>query len=787
MARPTVEDLFSRVQALQARVEELQSDNANLRQSLSNAQQRLRDLVDTLPVGAVLVENNQSYLNRAAEQILGYTQDELSTPAAWFERLYPGRSLEYQRLYEADRAAGVPVVRVIPVAQKGGEERLVEYAGVWNADSEFWLLRDLTEPRRLARMLEQTARSSQVGGWELDVRTRKLYWTAETFRLHDTTPEGYTPEVETALQFYSPESIPIITEAVERGLTEGESHDLELELITAKQRRIWVRSRGVVESEEGRPVKLYGSVQDITRQKQADHALRLNEEQKRRLIAASPDCLLELDLDGRIHFANPRGRQMLGRHAAEPVAGRSWLDPWPAGSRAALAEAMEQARLGEEAQLQVVTTEQMDGGARWWDVRLAAIRDAAGRPERLLVSARDVTQLRLAEAEREEFQRNMLQTQKLESLGVLAGGIAHDFNNLLTGILGNAELVRYVTPPTSPAVGYVQQIDRAAQRAADLCRQMLAYAGKGRFVVEPVDVSGLVAETTQLLRLSAVSKKASLTVSPGAGLPPVLADATQLRQVLMNLVINASEALGEEEGLIAVSTGLHPAGDGQPPGALAGSYLPGGDYVYLEVSDTGCGMDQATQARIFEPFFTTKFTGRGLGLSAVLGIVRGHQGALTLRSTPGGGSTFRLFFPPTRRPIIIPRPSSYQGLAWDSGGVVLVVDDEEAVRRVSVELVRSFGFEVLEAQDGHEAVLLMKEHAARVRLVLLDLTMPRLDGAQTLEQLRQIDAEVRVILMSGYNQREVHERFVGKGLSAVLPKPFTRDLLGRRLREALGE
>jgi PAS domain S-box-containing protein len=661
MARPTVEDLLARAQQLQERVEELQAENDRLRrQACPGGPQRLRDLVERLPGGAVFVEGDRIFLNRGAEQIVGYGRGELPTLTAWFERLYPGRAAAVRRLYEANRAAGFPTPRLISLIHKDGEERHVEFAGVLADEGEFWFVRDVTERSRLARLLEQTTSAAQVGGWEVDARTRKLYWTEETFRIHETTPGEYTPDVESATRFYTPECIPVITEAVERGLTQGEPFDVELEMVTAKGRRIWVRSRGVARCEDGRPVKLYGSCQDVTRQKQA-------------------------------------------------------------------------------------------------------------------------------EAQREEFQRNLVQTQKLESLGVLAGGIAHDFNNLLTGVLGNAELVRYVTPPTSPAVGYVQQIERAAQRAADLCKQMLAYAGKGRFLVEPIDLSALVAETTELLRLSAVSKKAELLVRPLAGLPAIMADATQLRQVLMNLVINASEALGDQEGLITVSTGLHPAGQGEPPGVLAGSSLPGGDYVFLEVSDTGCGMDPATQARIFEPFFTTKFTGRGLGLSAVLGIVRGHHGALTLRSAPGEGSTFRLYFPPTRRPIVIPRKSSLHAMPWGGGGLVMVVDDEDSVRRVSVELVRSFGFDALEARDGLEAVALMRRQAADVRLVLLDLTMPRLDGAQTLDQLRQIDADVRVILMSGYNQREVHERFAGKGLAGVLPKPFTRDLLGRRLREALGE
>jgi PAS domain S-box-containing protein len=527
-------------------------------------------------------------------------------------------------------------------------------------------------------------------------------------------------------------------------------------------------------------------------QAEGKELLSHREEHLRRLIAASPDCLLELDLAGQILFINPRTRLLFGVNEESALIGRTFLDLWPDESKAALHEILALARETNEARQQVA-----GGTSSWWDVCISSVANPQGQVDRFLVSARDITQLKEAENEREEFQRNLLQTQKLESLGVMAGGIAHDFNNLLTGILGNADLVRAMLHPASSAYGHVEQIERSAERAADLCRQMLAYAGKGRFVVEPLDLSELVDETAQLIHLS-VSKKATLTMSLARGLPRILADATQIRQVLLNLAINASEALGEQEGLIAVTTGrvFHtPEGYGRP--GVASSVQPGraeheegaklieGEYTYLEVSDTGSGMDQATIARIFEPFFTTKFTGRGLGLSAVLGIVRGHSGYLHVRSTPGKGSIFRLLFPPTKSKIILPRPSR-QGLAdWSGEGLVLLVDDEETVRHVAAELLRSFGFEVLEATDGHDAIRLMRERGEQICLVLLDLTMPRMDGEQTIDELHQLVLNVPVVLMSGYSERELSERFADKGLAGFLQKPFTREQMGKKLRDAL--
>ncbi|MEQ2006185.1 MAG: PAS domain S-box protein, partial [Limisphaerales bacterium] len=249
-----------------------------------------------------------------------------------------------------------------------------------------------------------------------------------------------------------------------------------------------------------------------------------------------------------------------------------------------------------------------------------------------------------AEQERQRMELKLQETQKLESLGVLAGGIAHDFNNLLTSILGNASLARMDLPPRSPVEHSLEQIEKASLRAADLCRQMLAYAGKGRFVVQPFDLTQLVQDTAHLLQVS-VSKKAVLKFDLDAGLPPVLADASQLRQIVMNLVINASEAIGDRSGVIALSTGLVRADRRYLADTHLAGNLPEGDYVFLEVSDTGCGMTPELRARIFEPFFTTKFAGRGLGLAAVLGIVRGHRGALRVYSEPGKGSSFKLLLP----------------------------------------------------------------------------------------------------------------------------------------------
>ncbi len=422
-----------------------------------------------------------------------------------------------------------------------------------------------------------------------------------------------------------------------------------------------------------------------------------------------------------------------------------------------------------------------DGQMRWLVARGDVLRNEDGKAVRRLGTIMDVTAQHLAAEERARMEHKLQETQKLESLGVLAGGIAHDFNNLLTGILGNASLARLDLPPNSPAQTSLEQIELVAQRAADLCKQMLAYSGKGRFIVHRLDLSMLVRDTADLLRLS-ISKNAVLKFSLTAGLPSINADSTQMRQILMNLIINASEAIGESSGVITVSTGVMNADRAYLTEAYLSPNIPEGDYVFLEVSDNGCGMDAETRDRIFDPFFTTKFTGRGLGLAAVLGIVRGHQGALKVYSEPGRGTTFKLLLPRAEGPAERLPQRLETSPAWRGAGTMLVVDDEDTVRSVSSRMLSGMGFHVLMASNGAEALEIFLPHRDEIVGVLLDLTMPQLDGTATFTELRRIKPDIRVLLMSGFNEQDAVNRFAGKGLAGFIQKPFKADTLQAKLR-----
>jgi signal transduction histidine kinase/ActR/RegA family two-component response regulator len=389
-----------------------------------------------------------------------------------------------------------------------------------------------------------------------------------------------------------------------------------------------------------------------------------------------------------------------------------------------------------------------------------------------------------AEEEHRALERQMLNVQKLESLGVLAGGIAHDFNNLLVSVLGNAGLALAELSSTSPVRSRLVDIELAAQRAAELTRQMLAYAGRGRFVVQRVNVSDLVVELVTLLR-TVVTRTADIDVRLADNLPEVEADASQLRQVVMNLVTNAADAIGGAPGRIEITTGRMSATREYLSHSCIGQDVEPGQFVFVEIADTGCGMPEETLARIFDPFFTTKVTGRGLGLAAVLGIVRSHRGAIAVESTPGVGTRFRLLLPtaagaPSGRavPHVVQAPPA-------SCGTILIVDDDAGVRTVSTLALERAGFGVVTARDGEEGMALMEQRGGDFDAVLLDMTMPRLSGAETCHLIRQLRPELPIVLTSGYTEPDTEARLDIRDVAGFLQKPFTPASLVKMIQDAV--
>jgi PAS domain S-box-containing protein len=525
---------------------------------------------------------------------------------------------------------------------------------------------------------------------------------------------------------------------------------------------------------------------DISRLREAQEALRRSQERYLKLLESSDDVILQLTREGEVVYAN---------HACQKVFGKSpsdFLEEGSALQRLVHPDAHERyARFWANYQVSESFPQESepfpwlleDGRIVYTENRFNNLYDPDGRVESVLAICRDVTGRVKLEQERRELEAQITQTQKLESMSVLAGGIAHDFNNLLTGILGNAGLVIGELEGDSAAMEHALHIQTAALRASELTKQMLAYAGKGTFVVQPLNLSAVVREMTGLLK-TVISRNARLSLDLALELPFVQADATQLRQVVMNLITNASDALEGREGTIRLTTGVMRLGREVLAPMLFGNLLEPDEYVVLEVEDTGCGIDAETRKRMFDPFFTRKPTGlvggRGLGLAAVLGIVRNHRGAIHVRSTIGEGTTFQIVLPKSsfnesQSPLPVPRKIARQ---FDRDGLVLVVDDEEIVRRVAKGALTKAGYEVLQAADGLEALEQVEQRGDQITAVLLDLRMPRMDGRTCYGRIRALHPDMPIILMSGYTEEEVSEALGKTTPTIFVEKPFSpTDLL----------
>ncbi len=641
--------------------------------ALAASQQRLSHVLEASQDGFWDYDITTGHVERCGRwrEMLGYApSDDFSSEARFLAIVHPDDVTYVQGRLEAMRQPEHPTYARFEyrIRSRHGTWRwFLDRAKIVSRDARQHPLRivgtgsDITDRRRTENELKrsemlfrQSQEISGVGGWELDVAQRSLFWTHETFRIHDLDPSEPYPHVEQALGYYLPKHRAILRSAVEKALETGEPYDLELQLRTAKDRVLWVRTIGRTDRDaSGRIVRLYGSFQDITARKED-------------------------------------------------------------------------------------------------------------------------------EAAREEFQGKLLETQKLESLGVLAGGVAHDFNNLLTAVLANAQLCRLSTVPGSDLDSHLGAIEKASLRAADLCHQLLAYAGRNSLSRQKAELNDLVRETVQLLELS-VGKQAQLELELSPKSPVIVADRAQMSQVMMNLVINASEALPPHGGVIRIRTGTTWLTEDMLSRAYIGQQLPPAQFAFMEVSDTGCGMSAETLARIFDPFFTTKFTGRGLGLAAVIGIVRAHEGGFFVESVPGEGSTFRMCLPLSDLATGVTPPfasaaTTAPPVHW-KGIHVLVVDDESSVRRVTADLLTREGCVVETAEDGIEAVETFHAHAGKFDLVILDLTMPGLDGVGALKQIRELASRTCVLLMSGYTDREPALAALLNDTTLFLRKPFTREQL----------
>lgn len=399
--------------------------------------------------------------------------------------------------------------------------------------------------------------------------------------------------------------------------------------------------------------------------------------------------------------------------------------------------------------------------------------------------ARDITEQVRAEEDRRQLEFQVRHTQKLESLGVLAGGIAHDFNNLLASIQINAEILQADYHENPETLHNIDSILQATHHAAALCRQMLTYAGKNQVALQKVDLNALTREFAKLL-VASVSKKARLEYHFAKELPMIEADTAQIQQIIVNLITNAAEALDGQPGKVTISTGVKNCSDNDLRNPYIHDPLPSGKYVFFEAADTGMGMDELTLERIFEPFFSTKFTGRGLGLSAVLGIVRGHKGSIQVQSQLGKGTTIRVYFPAQNHHNSASLQSHSLETASGGHGTILLVDDDELLRGSLVRMLKRAGFHVFDVASGARAIEILRNATEPIHGAIVDFTMPDMDGEEVIRALRRLQSHLPAILVSGYNEDYFAQRFIDPKDTEFLSKPFDSTQLITKLNKVLG-
>lgn len=530
--------------------------------------------------------------------------------------------------------------------------------------------------------------------------------------------------------------------------------------ITASSQRPGDMARGLESGADSyliepvEPEVLVATINSTLRGRRAEEAARSLARQWQVTFDSIRDGVAVVDAEGRIQRCNTALSALL-RHGAADLPGKSWSGLWE--------------NLPREKQpfFRTMNSRQREGVQLEYDSLVLNITadpmlDDTGKLSGAVMIVSDITEERRLE---EQFQ----ESQKFETIGTLAAGVAHDFNNLLTSIVGNASLLLTELPPNPIHLERLQDVLRAGKRAAELTSQLLAYSGRGRHFVQHVELSSLIRRSQELIEAS-VTKKVTVQLELAPDLPRIQADATQIQQLVLNLVSNAAEAIGEGPGSVIIRTS------------------PGSGHVYLEVRDTGCGIAPDARAHIFEPFFSTKFTGRGLGLAAVAGIVRGHKATIEVVSTPGEGSTFRIGFPAAEESgaETAPAEGHVHTPAISRSGKILVVDDEDMVCRVAQAALESAGHEVLVAMNGAEAIAMVRKHPD-ISLVVLDLTMPVMGGAEAIDGIREAHAGIQVIVSTGYDHREAVARFRKKGVAAYLQKPYTARQLIERVNAVVGK
>jgi PAS domain S-box-containing protein len=782
------------VRRLEERIRELEDSLVRLTRlesELREARDAWQITFDALldPVAVLSVDGTILKANRAMGAHLG--QEAASLVGLKCFRLVHGTE---------HHIAGCPLAASLRTGQRESMEMEVDGRSLFvvtdpirgpggEIDGFIHVIRDITQHKGAMRSLADNlvllgiaSETVRFGGWSVDLGSRRCSWSDAVADIHEV-PRGFSPSVEEGIGFYAPEGRVRIAEVFQACAERGVPYDEELEIVTARGRRVWVRTSGrAVRDASGRIARVQGAFQDISDRRRAEEALRESEERLRLTLQATHDGIWDWDLPtGRAVFS-PSYYAMLGHAPDEfPASYESWRERLHPEDRARVERDIGRAvesRSGFAVEFRMRTR---SGGWRWILGRgMVVEQDAAGRPVRMVGTHADLTERKQAEAREAQLKEQLSQAQRLESIGRLAGGVAHDFNNLLSVILSFAGFTREALHAGDPVRDDIEQIQRAAERAAHLTRQLLAFGRRQVLAPEVLDLDEVLGRTESMLR-RLLGERIEIEVRCAGPRARVLADPGQIEQLLMNLAVNARDAMpgGGQLRLSTDSVELTEA-EACPLGLAAGQ------YVRLAVRDSGCGMDADTLAHVFEPFFTTKDEGQGtgLGLSMVYGIVKQSRGAIAVDSRPGQGSTFTVYLPPAvgapaeARAVPAPVPAA-------SGEAVLVVEDEDAVRGIAVRILKNAGYRVHAAANAGEALLVCEQLGGEVDLLLTDVVMPRVGGAELAARLATLCPRLRVLFMSGYPDDAIAQDGVLAPGTPFIAKPFTAAALTRKVREAL--
>lgn len=755
-------------------------------------ERHLQTLIDNMPARISFVDNEERYVlvNRQYETAFGLKRHQII--GRHIRSVLRADNYTKVKPYIDDALRGNQVHYETTFAGIDGELQWLDitYVPVIAVEGEvngFYVFTlDVTQKRHAEEslrdkdlLLREIGSIAKIGGWEFDPATGRGTWTDEVGRIHDLEPDDST-NIEKGLSFYHGESRLKIEKAVKAAIEKGRAYDLELELISAKGVRKWVRTIGQPVIKNGQVVQVKGSLQDITDRTLSEQARLASEERFRLLVESAPDAIL-VQTSNVFSYVNSAAIRLFGAKTADDLIGTPVIERFLPDYRGIIKKRIQllnKEKISLPGKHEVCL--RLDGTRV--DVEASAIPMNYQGSDGALVFMRDISERIKAEKEQQELQDQLHQAQKMESVGRLAGGVAHDYNNFLGVIIGYTELCLSELEPGQELHDNLKEVLDAANRSKAVTRQLLAFARKEAIAPEVLDLNTTVENILKMIR-RLIGENIDLIWQPKASLWPIEMDPSQIDQILANLCVNARDAI-ENVGKIAIVTDNVTADE-----AFCSHHtdIVPGEFVALMVSDNGCGMDKKTSNMVFEPFFSTKATGKGtgLGLSTVYGIVRQNNGAIKVYSEPGTGTTFKIYLPKYQGDIATAQADDVEEIPKGRGETILVVEDEISILTLAQRILVKSGYSVFTAASPIEAMRLAADHSDGIELVITDVIMPEMNGRELVDQLKTVYPDLKFLFMSGYTADIISGSGVLHAGIRFIQKPFTSKDLAVKVRKVL--